>query len=68
MLEGPFALAVAAGMAATVNPCGFALLPAYLAAFVGEDHEPGVGAVPGRSRSRVRSPPGLSWCSGCSAR
>lgn len=46
MLEGPFALAVAAGTAATVNPCGFALLPAYLAAFVGDDHEPGVGAVP----------------------
>lgn len=46
MLEGPFALAVAAGMAATVNPCGFALLPAYLAAFVGEEHEPGLGAVP----------------------
>lgn len=46
MLEGPFALAIAAGMAATVNPCGFALLPAYLAAFVGETHEPGVGAVP----------------------
>lgn len=46
MPEGPFALAVAAGMAATVNPCGFALLPAYLAAFVGEDHQPGVGAVP----------------------
>jgi cytochrome c-type biogenesis protein len=46
VLEGPFALAVAAGMAATVNPCGFALLPAYLAAFVGEDHQPGVGAVP----------------------
>lgn len=35
MLEGPFALALAAGMAATVNPCGFALLPAYLSAFVG---------------------------------
>ncbi|MCU0271212.1 MAG: cytochrome c biogenesis CcdA family protein [Acidimicrobiales bacterium] len=46
MLEGPFALALAAGMAATVNPCGFALLPAYLAAFVGDDHQPGVGAVP----------------------
>jgi cytochrome c biogenesis protein CcdA len=46
VLEGPFALALAAGMAATVNPCGFALLPAYLAAFVGEDHEPGVAAVP----------------------
>ena len=40
MLEGPFALALAAGMAATVNPCGFALLPAYLAAFIGDaDHE-----------------------------
>lgn len=35
MLNGPFALAVTAGMAATVNPCGFALLPAYLSAFVG---------------------------------
>ncbi len=46
MIEGPFALAVTAGMAAAVNPCGFALLPAYLAAFVGEDHEPGVAAVP----------------------
>jgi cytochrome c biogenesis protein CcdA len=46
MLEGPFGLAVAAGMAATLNPCGFALLPAYLAAFVGEDHQPGIGSVP----------------------
>jgi cytochrome c biogenesis protein CcdA len=46
VVEGPFALALAAGMAATVNPCGFALLPAYLAAFVGEDHQPGLGAVP----------------------
>lgn len=46
MLDGPFALALAAGMAATVNPCGFALLPAYLAAFVGDDHHPGAAAVP----------------------
>ena len=46
MFDGPFALAAAAGMAATVNPCGFALLPAYLARFVGQDHDPGVGAVP----------------------
>ena len=37
MLNGPFALALTAGMAATVNPCGFALLPAYLGAFVGLD-------------------------------
>lgn len=35
MLNGPFALALTAGMVATVNPCGFALLPAYLSAFVG---------------------------------
>lgn len=35
MLNGPFALALTAGMAATVNPCGFALLPAYLSAFLG---------------------------------
>ncbi len=37
MLNGPFALALTAGMAATVNPCGFALLPAYLSTFVGLD-------------------------------
>ncbi len=46
MIDGSFALAIAAGMAATVNPCGFALLPAYLAAFIGSDHKPGVWAVP----------------------
>ncbi|CAN5889438.1 cytochrome c biogenesis CcdA family protein [soil metagenome] len=46
MLDGPFALAIAAGMAATVNPCGFALLPAYLAAFLGEGHTPGASALP----------------------
>lgn len=46
MLDGQFGVAIAVGMAATVNPCGFALLPAYLAAFVGDDHHPGVGAVP----------------------
>lgn len=39
MFSGPFALALTAGMAATVNPCGFALLPAYLSAFVGLDTE-----------------------------
>jgi cytochrome c biogenesis protein CcdA len=31
------------GMVATVNPCGFALLPAYLAAFVGLDDSVGRG-------------------------
>jgi cytochrome c biogenesis protein CcdA len=39
VLNGPFALALTAGMLATVNPCGFALLPAYLSAFVGLDDQ-----------------------------
>src|SRR5688572_14798425 len=35
---GPeLALAFSAGMVATVNPCGFALLPAYLSYFLGLD-------------------------------
>ncbi len=32
----PFGFAFAAGMAAAVNPCGFAMLPAYLGLLVGE--------------------------------
>ena len=35
------ALAVAAGMLAAVNPCGFALLPAYLSVLVLGDDSPG---------------------------
>jgi cytochrome c biogenesis protein CcdA len=45
VLSGPFALALAAGMAATVNPCGFAMLPAYLAMFLGEEEQPGSATV-----------------------
>lgn len=45
MPSGPFALALAAGMAATVNPCGFALLPAYLALFVGEEERRGNAGI-----------------------
>ncbi len=41
MIDGAFALAFAAGMVATFNPCGFAMLPAYLAYFLGmEDESP----------------------------
>jgi len=32
-------------MAATVNPCGFAMLPAYLAMFLGEEDQPGSAGV-----------------------
>ncbi len=36
-MEIPFALAFTAGLVATVNPCGFAMLPAYLAYFLGDE-------------------------------
>jgi cytochrome c-type biogenesis protein len=46
MIEGAFALAFAAGMVATFNPCGFAMLPAYLAYFLGmEDESPDTGTA-----------------------
>lgn len=35
MIDAPLALAFTTGMIATVNPCGFAMLPAYLSFFVG---------------------------------
>lgn len=35
MIDAPLALGFAAGMLAAFNPCGFALLPAYLAFFLG---------------------------------
>lgn len=35
MIDAPLALAFASGMLATVNPCGFAMLPAYLGYFLG---------------------------------
>ncbi|MEA2000474.1 MAG: cytochrome c biogenesis CcdA family protein [Actinomycetota bacterium] len=39
MIQAPIALAFAAGMVATVNPCGFAMLPAYLSYFMGLDND-----------------------------
>lgn len=35
MIDAPLALAFGAGMVATINPCGFAMLPAYLSFFMG---------------------------------
>ncbi len=35
MINGAFAYAFTAGMVASVNPCGFAMLPAYLSYFLG---------------------------------
>ena len=50
MINAPLALAFGAGMLATVNPCGFAMLPAYLGYFHGLDaHDRDVRASIGRS-------------------
>ena len=49
MVDAPLALAFTAGMVATVNPCGFAMLPAYLSFFVGsEGDEPSPAAAVAR--------------------
>ncbi len=50
MIDAPFALAFTAGLVATVNPCGFAMLPAYLGWFLGlgEDGPAGRGGAVGR--------------------
>jgi cytochrome c-type biogenesis protein len=37
VINAPLALAFTAGMIASINPCGFALLPAYISAFVAGD-------------------------------
>lgn len=52
MLEGPFALAFGAGMVATINPCGFAMLPAYLSYFLGSG-EAGAESSRGVGRAAV---------------
>ena len=38
-MELPFAFAFTAGLVATLNPCGFAMLPAYLATCMGLDED-----------------------------
>lgn len=44
-MELPFAFAFTAGLVATLNPCGFAMLPAYLSYFMGlDDGEAGSGS------------------------
>jgi cytochrome c-type biogenesis protein len=37
--KAPLGYAFVAGMVASVNPCGFVLLPAYLGYYLGEDHD-----------------------------
>jgi cytochrome c-type biogenesis protein len=47
-----FAFALAAGMVAAVNPCGFALLPAYLSMLLISEDGPGGGTAAWRHASR----------------
>lgn len=49
MSDLPLALALSAGMLAAVNPCGFALLPAYLSLLVLGDDSPTRTAAIGRA-------------------
>ncbi|MBA2318446.1 MAG: hypothetical protein H0V93_11830 [Euzebyales bacterium] len=52
MTDGALVLAFTAGLVATVNPCGFAMLPAYLAYFLSEDDEaPPSAAMPAALRT-----------------
>lgn len=53
MLDAPLALALASGMVAAVNPCGFAMLPAYVTFFLGTEGD----RVPGRGESVLRAVP-----------
>ena len=50
-IDAPLALAFSAGLLATVNPCGFAMLPAYLSYFVGVEGQE--GGDPGGSMARA---------------
>jgi cytochrome c biogenesis protein CcdA len=49
VLDAPYPLALAAGLVAAVNPCGFALLPAYLSLLIVGDEAPGRLAAVGRA-------------------
>ncbi|MEH1125594.1 cytochrome c biogenesis CcdA family protein [Micromonospora sp. CPCC 206061] len=51
MFDAPYALALVAGLLAAVNPCGFALLPAYLSFLILDDStaEGGRGRAAGRA-------------------
>ena len=52
VIDAPLALAFASGMVAAVNPCGFAMLPAYVSFFLGKEGD----RVPGRRASRSSGP------------
>ena len=64
-------LALGAGLVAAVNPCGFALLPAYLSMFVLEEHRQRSVAVVRALRATAALTLGFAavfaWSSACSS-
>lgn len=53
MIDAPLALAFASGLVAAVNPCGFAMLPAYVGFFLGTEGD----RVPRRGETVLRALP-----------
>ena len=53
MIDAPLAYAFTLGMVALVNPCGFALLPAYLGFFLGSQDEGPVNRVQALNRAQL---------------
>ena len=52
-LLAPLGFAFAAGMASAVNPCGFAMLPAYLGLYLGTNEEATLSGHPVRRMGRA---------------
>ena len=53
VIDGAFALAFLSGVVATVNPCGFAMLPAYLSYFLGLESRAAADEPPQASLARA---------------
>lgn len=49
----PLSYAFGAGMIAAINPCGFAMLPAYLSIYLGIESEPAINVSPLRRITRA---------------
>lgn len=59
MSGAPLAFSFAAGMLATVNPCGFSMLPAYLGYFVGLEDDAELSSSPERAIPRALAVSGV---------
>ncbi len=57
MIDAPIGFAFSAGMVAAFNPCGFALLPAYLSLFLAGDSKEAATAA-----ARLRRAAGVAAC------